>query len=136
MTVRRRRNNKTDALARRLENPNPFSIVEQRKYAVLGALRERGQPMSRRELVDHLCWDPKLLLAHNNDLDPLRLLREEGKVGRIRAAGPGHPIKYFADPDVGDLLKLEAQRRRRAHPGHALPGQELPLDGPGDLHQR
>jgi hypothetical protein len=80
---------------------NPYSTVEIRKAAVLGVLRDQAVPMTRRQIEYALYWPEGTLHRSTNAYDPLRLLIEEGLVGKV---GVGRGSKYIADPPLGEQL--------------------------------
>lgn len=69
---------------------------------ILDVLRKSVIPLTRRELTAALGWPENILSNNvNKSIDPVMLLMEEGKVGRTQK---GREVRYYADPDVSEMI--------------------------------
>lgn len=78
------------------------TISDERKTLVMDLLRKSLNPLTRMEITAALGWPENILSKNvNKSIDPLMLLIEEGKIGRVRE---GRICRYYADPDISKLI--------------------------------
>ena len=77
----------------------------ERKELILEVLRKSLVPMTRQEIEQALGWPEHALFRNKNKcMDPIMLLIEEGRVGRLRE---GRERRYYSDPYISTLIVKE-----------------------------